>query len=145
MLSTIAGVFPAPTPTAGLPLEYAALTIPGPPVAKVQSASRIMRPESATVGSSIQPIMFSGAPAFTAASKTIFAASMVHFLALGWGEKIIPFLVFKAISDLKIAVDVGFVVGTTAARTPIGSATFIIPKAGSRSITPQVLVLRYAL
>ena len=40
---------------------------------------------------------------------------------------IIAFLVFKAISVLKIAVEVGFVVGITAAITPIGSAIFIVP------------------
>ena len=52
---------------------------------------------------------------------------MVDFLALGCGLIIIPFLVFKDINVLKIAVDVGFVVGITAAITPIGSATFLIP------------------
>ena len=89
--------------------------------------------------------MFLGAPALTAASKTILAASIVAFLALGCGEKIIPFLVFKAIRALNIAVDVGFVVGTTAATTPIGSATFVIPKATSLSITPQVFSFLYLL
>ena len=39
----------------------------------------------------------------------------------------IPFLVFNAINVLNIAVDVGFVVGITAAITPIGSAIFLIP------------------
>ena len=48
--------------------------------------------------------------------------------------------VFKEISVLKIAVDVGFVVGITAATSPIGSAIFLIPYAGSSSITPQVFV-----
>ena len=51
---------------------------------------------------------------------------------------IIPFLVFNAIRDLKIAVDVGFVVGMTAAITPIGSAIFVMPAALSSSTTPQV-------
>ena len=45
----------------------------------------------------------------------------------------------------KIAVEVGFVVGITAATTPMGSAIFLIPKALSSSITPQVLVSLYAL
>ena len=66
----------------------------------------------------------SGAPAFTAASSTILAAVIVAFLARGCGLMIIPFLVFNAINVLKIAVDVGLVVGITAAITPIGSATF---------------------
>jgi len=63
-------------------------------------------------------MMPSGAPALTAASKTIFAASIVEFFALGCGLIIIAFLVFNAIRVLKIAVDVGFVVGITAAITP---------------------------
>ena len=71
--------------------------------------------------------MPSGAPAFTAASKTVFAASIVDFLALGRGLIIIPFLVFSAIKVLKIAVEVGFVVGITAATMPTGSAIFLIP------------------
>ncbi len=137
--STIAGVLPAPTPTAGLPEEYAALTIPGPPVAKIISASFIIIPESGTEGSSIQPMIPSGAPALTAASRTTFAASIVLFFALGCGEKIRPLRVLRARSDLNIAVDVGLVVGITAAITPIGSAIFVIPKASSLSITPQVL------
>ena len=68
--------------------------------------------------------MFSGAPASTAASSTTFAASIVLFLALGCGDIIIPFLVFSASKVLKIAVEVGLVVGITAAITPIGSAIF---------------------
>lgn len=50
----------------------------------------------------------------------------------------IPFLVFKAINDLKIAVDVGFVVGTIPAKTPRGSATILIPFALSSFMIPQV-------
>ena len=97
------------------------------------------------LGESIQAIISSGAPASTAASKIIFAASIVEFFALGWGLTIIPFLVFKAINVLKITVDVGFVVGITAAIIPIGSAIFLIPLILSSSKTPQVLVSRYLL
>ena len=84
--------------------------------------------------------MFSGAPAVTAASNTTFAAAMVDFFALGCGLMIMPFLVLSEISVLKIAVEVGFVVGITAATRPIGSATFLIPYSLSSSKTPQVLV-----
>ena len=42
-------------------------------------------------GTSIHPIISSGAPAFTAASNTTFAAAIVDFVALGCGEKIIAF------------------------------------------------------
>ena len=46
---------------------------------------------------------------------------------------------------LKIAVDVGFVVGITAATTPIGAAIFCIPPATSSSTIPQVFVFLYLL
>ena len=64
---------------------------------------------------------------FEEANKTFIAAAIVEFLALGCGLIIIPFLVFKEIKVLKIAVEVGFVVGITAATKPIGSAIFLIP------------------
>ena len=51
-----------------------------------------------------------------------------------------PLRVFSEISVLKIAVEVGLVVGMTAATTPIGSASFLMPYALSSSITPQVFV-----
>ena len=69
----------------------------------------------------------SGAPAFTAASSTTLAAAIVDILALGCGEIMIAFLVFRHKRALKIAVDVGFVVGITAAITPIGSASTVVP------------------
>ena len=83
--------------------------------------------------------MSSGAPAATAASSTIRAASHVHFFALGCGLKMMAFLVLSAISDLKIAVLVGFVVGMIPHITPLGSAIFFMPNPGSSSIIPQVL------
>ena len=58
---------------------------------------------------------------------------------------IIAFLVFKAIKHLNIAVEVGFVVGTIAEITPIGSATFVIPLVLSSSKTPQVFMSLYWL
>ena len=108
-------------------------------------ASFITLSESSSDGSSIQPIMPSGAPAATAASKTTLAAAMVDFLALGCGENMIPFLVFKARRDLKTAVDVGLVVGIMAAITPTGSAMRVVPKASSLSMTPHVLASLYLL
>ena len=143
--SMITGVFPAPTPSAGFPEEYAADTIPGPPVARMVSEFLITSLVSSREGTSIHPIIPSGAPAFTAASSTILAAAMVLFFARGCGEMIIAFLVFNAIRVLKIAVEVGLVVGITAAIRPIGSAIFLIPNALSSSRTPQVFVFLYAL
>ena len=95
-------MFPAPTPSAGFPLEYADLTIPGPPVAKIVSDDCIKVFVNSSDGTSIHLIIPSGAPAFTAASKTIFAAAIVQFLALGWGLIIIPFLVFNDIKVLSV-------------------------------------------
>lgn len=50
-------------------------------------------------------------------------ASMVHFRALGCGHKMSELRVFKVRRALKMAVEVGFVVGTIPAITPTGSAT----------------------
>ena len=101
--------------------------------------------ESSMVGSSIHPIIPSGAPAATAASSTIFAASRVHRLARGCGLNTIPFRVFRTISALKIVVDVGLVTGTIPQITPIGSASVIVPAASSVSSTSQVFSSLYLL
>ena len=66
--------------------------MPGPPVAKIISADCIKSVVSSREGTSIQPKMPSGAPALIAASRTILAAAIVEFLALGCGLIIIPFL-----------------------------------------------------
>ena len=73
------------------------------------------------------------------------AASVVHFFARGCGEIRMALRVFRQIRVLKMAVEVGFVVGMTAATTPSGSATFVMPNAGSRSMTPQVFMSLYLL
>ena len=138
--SMTAGVLPAPTPMAGLPEEYAARTMPGPPVARMMSASCMARLVSSSVGASTQSMMPCGAPAATAASSTSLAAAMVAPLARGCGLMMMPLRVLSASSVLKMAVEVGFVVGMTAAMTPSGSAMRRMPNAGSSSITPQVRV-----
>jgi hypothetical protein len=138
--SMMAGVLPAPTPKAGLPLEYADLTMPGPPVARMISASFMMVLVISSDGISIQPMMPSGAPAATAASRTSFAAAMVLFFARGWGEMMMALLVFKSQQALKDCGRGGVGGGITAAITPMGSAMILMPKALSSSITPQVLV-----
>ena len=48
----------------------------------------------------------------------------------------IAFLVFKAINDLKITVEVGFVVGMIPQITPTGSAISVTPVIGSSPIIP---------
>ena len=101
--------------------------MPGPPVANVQSHSHMMRLVISRLGTSIQEMMCSGAPAATAASSTMRAASAVHFLARGCGEMMMPLRVFRQASVLKMAVEVGLVVGITAAITPRGSARRVMP------------------
>ena len=91
------------------------------------SASFIRVLVSSRLGTSTQPIMPSGAPAATAASSTTLAAAIVLSLARGCGLMIIPLRVFNEIRVLNIAVEVGLVVGITAATTPIGSAIFLMP------------------
>lgn len=49
--------------------------------------------------------------------------------------------VFRLISDLKIAVEVGLVVGTIPQMIPIGSAMVMVPKVSSSDSTPQVFHL----
>ena len=111
----------------------------------MQSESFITVCVSSRDGTSIQLMMPSGAPALTAASRTSFAAAIVLFFARGCGEMMIALRVLRQMRHLKIAVDVGFVVGITAAIRPIGSAIFLMPYTGSSSITPHVFVSRYAL
>ena len=83
-------------------------------------------------------MQFSGAPALTAASLNILAASLLHFCADGWNPNIITFLVFAAIIDLNIVVDVGLVTGVTPAIIPTGSAISRYPSSSFSFITPTV-------
>jgi hypothetical protein len=84
--------------------------------------------------------MLLGAPALIAASYIILAAEIVQSFALGCGLIIKPFRVFNEIKILKMVVEVGLVVGMTAAITPMGSAILVHPNVASRSIVPHVLV-----
>jgi len=79
-----------------------------------------------------------GAPAATAASRRILAASQVERFALGWGLKRMPLRVLRQMRDLKMVVEVGFVVGMMPHTTPTGSARVRMPAAGSELSTPQV-------
>ena len=76
-----AGTFPAPTPRAGLPQEYAARTIALPPVARISATPGwfMSSPDASSEGSAIHWMQFFGAPAATAASRTIFAAATEQF------------------------------------------------------------------
>ena len=99
----------------------------GPPVARMMSDSFMRRRVISRDGALIQPMMSSGAPAATAASSTTLAASTVLLFARWWGLMMMPLRVFSASSVLKIAVEVGFVVGMMAHTRPRGSAIFFTP------------------
>ena len=123
------------------------MTIAGPPVARIRLIAgwRISALDSSTEGSSIQPMMSAGAPADTAASSTSLAAAQVARLARGCGLMMMPLRVFRLISVLKIAVEVGLVVGTMPQIKPIGSAMVMVPPSSSTSSTPQVFSSLYLL
>ena len=105
------------------------MTMPGPPVARMRLMDEcfIRWLDRSTVGSSIQPMMSAGAPAATAASSTTLAAAQVDFRALGWGLKTMPLRVFRLMRALKMAVEVGLVVGTMPQIRPMGSAMVMMP------------------
>ena len=56
-----------------------------------------------------------------------------------------PLRVLRQMSDLKMAVEVGFVVGITAPTRPTGSAILRMPNAVSSSMTPHVFMFLYVL
>ena len=86
----------------------------------------------------MQPISPLGAPAASAAAAMTRAASRVQRAAAGWGEITMASRAFTAIMTLKKAVEVGLVLGTRAATTPMGRATLNRRRASSRSMTPTV-------
>ena len=116
--------------------------MPAPPVARIRFTSFIITWVISMELSSIQQMIFSGRPAFSAASRMMRAASMVQRLAVGWGEIRMALRVFRQIRILKMQVEVGFVVGVTAPTMPTGSAIRLVPKALSSEITPQVFLWR---
>ncbi|MNV21575.1 hypothetical protein D3C71_1125140 [compost metagenome] len=126
LFSMKAGTLPGPTPRAGLPQLYAALTIAAPPVARIRATSGlfIRALVLSIVGCSIHWMQFSGAPAFTAASCRIFAAAALQACADGWKPNIIGLRVLMEINALNIVVDVGLVTGVIPITMPTGSAIF---------------------
>ena len=136
--STYAGTLPAPTPSAGLPHEYAARTIALPPVARISATPGccISAVVAAIDGCSTHWMQSLGAPAATAASRTTRAAATDELCALGWNAKMIGLRVLSAMSALKIVVDVGLVTGVTPQITPTGSAISVMPVSSSCEMTP---------
>src|SRR5689334_4191225 len=110
-LSTSTGTLPGPTPNAGLPLEYADLTIAWPPVARITAVRswRISAWMPSMVQRSMHWMMSSGAPASSAAWYMMAAVSQVQRCARGCGLITMALPALSEISVLYIAVDVGLV------------------------------------
>src|SRR5687767_4952719 len=87
---------------------------------------------------SSQPMQPSGAPAARAASYITRQLSPMHLTARGCGDTTIEHRALSAIRHLKSAVEVGFVVGITAATRPAGCAISITWFLSSRRSTPAV-------
>ena len=143
VFSMKAGTLPAPTPRAGLPHEYAARTMALPPVARMSATPGwfMSSPDASSEGSSTHWMQFAGAPAATAASRTILAAATELRWADGWNPKMIGLRVFSAMSDLKMVVEVGLVTGVMPQMTPTGSAISVMPVISSVEMTPTVRCL----
>ncbi|CAM5340346.1 hypothetical protein SCHAM137S_02299 [Streptomyces chartreusis] len=114
-----------------------------PPVARISETPGwcISVRVASTEGRSIHCTQCSGAPAATAASRTMRAASALHRWAEGWKAKTTGLRVFRAINALKIVVEVGLVTGVIAHTTPTGSAISTMSSMSSRAITPTVFIL----
>ena len=76
------------------------------------SGAAIKAWETGIEGDSTQEMTSGGAPAATAASRTMRAAAIVHLAARGWGQSTKALRVLRVRRALKIAVEVGLVVGT---------------------------------
>ena len=79
---------PPPTPNAGVPELYAALTIAAPPVAKVRSQVAMSSWDSGIDGCSTHWKTSAGAPSRTMTSRMIRTVSFVVALVRGWPQKI---------------------------------------------------------
>jgi hypothetical protein len=135
---TKAGTLPAPTAIVGLPHEYAARTMPGPPVARTRAISgrSISSRVAASVGASRQETRPSGAPAATAASAITSAARREHLAARGCGACTMALPALTAARLLNSTVEVGLVTGMIPAITPIGLPTAVTRFASSTHSTP---------
>src|SRR5512138_2454024 len=70
----------------------------------------------------MQEIKPFGMPARSPASAMMRMVSAQHFAAKGCGAMMMAFFAFTAIRVLYMVVEVGFVLGVSAATTPIGQA-----------------------
>ena len=83
-----------------------------------------------------------GSPAASPAVRTISIARSAQRAARAEGRKTTALRVLAATIALNSAVEVGFVIGSSASTTPIGSATYESARSRSSSITPTVRLSR---
>ena len=128
VFSINAGPLPAPTPIAGVPDEYADLTIAYPPVARINFVILFFINSwvASMVGIEMQDTAVSGQPTDFNAFLITSTVSRIHFSAPGCGENTILFPPFMEINDLYITVEVGFVDGTIPAITPTAVPTSMV-------------------
>ena len=131
-LSMYAGALPAPTPKAGLPQVYAALTMPLPPVPGSWQPrdDSSARSGASMEGCSIHCMQFLGAPASSAASRMTMAAASEHSWACGGSRRRLV-LCGQVRSGLEDGGGGGLMTGVTPPTTPTGSAISLIPMTSS--------------
>ena len=135
---TYTGALPEPTLRHGLPAALAAATAFGPPVVQMKSTPGWWNRycDTSSDGSGITWSACGGRPAASPASCRSSAARAAHRAACADGRMISALRVFAQTIDLNSVVDVGFVIGSSASTTPIGSAMYSRARSRSSSITP---------
>ena len=109
----------------GLPAAFVAATAFGPPVVQIRSTPGWWNRycDTSSVASGTTCSASGGRPASSPAAWSRSIARVAQRAARADGRKIIALRVFAATIALKSAVEVGFVIGSSASTTPIGSAT----------------------
>src|SRR5688572_21269795 len=135
--STITATLPAPTPSAGVPLEYPARTLACEPVTTTRSHCFINWLEvSLVTGFGSICTRSSGAP-MRLNSAWMYSTSFVLVdTPLGEGDEITALPHFSALIMLLAGVAPGLVEGTTAHTTPTGRAISVMPVSGISRSTP---------
>ena len=124
---------PGPTLRHGLPAALAAATAFGPPVVQMKSTPGWWKRywETSSVGSGIDLERVGGQPGAPrrppGGSRPPARAQRA---ARAEGRKIIALRVLAATIALNSTVEVGLVIGSSASTTPIGSATYWMPRSG---------------
>ena len=107
----------------------------GPDEVDAGVVEEVLRGLERRVGDDLERVA-AAAPRASPASCRISIARVAQRAARAEGRKIIALRVLAATIALNSAVEVGLVIGSSASTTPIGSATYWMPRSGSSSITP---------